>query len=277
LAYKRERGLLYFLGRQAEWIGAGLLLLFTLIIELDLSNKNLNGWPDFILKGIGYTQQWSFYILVAIVFISMFAVVVNRLPDKWVWEKLKFVLDEFQKKAYVNHLDDRTDDHRITLFQYKKFAGFRFKHNKTTFSLWGENALFGGWLVPVLRSGHRSLNTKAIFRAPLQGESEGVVGLCWDNQRSPVVDELPRVVRSTSDEQRDKYARRTFSDRRMIDDYVEGGKPLPRAIGAIPVFVNGEIWGVLVLDSQAKNGVTQEVLDNFSLTVEIIGQLLERG
>lgn len=51
----------------------------------------------------------------------------------------------------------------------------------------------------------------------------------------------------------------------------------PRSIGAIPIEVHGKIWGALVLDSKAPQGVTNEKIANFKLTAGMIGQLLEKN
>lgn len=85
------------------------------------------------------------------------------------------------------------------------------------------------------------------------------------------------MTESSSEAQKSKYAKRTFTSLEYIERAIELKKPLPLSLGAMPVFVHGKIWGVLVLDSQSSDGVTEEVLDNFSLTVEIIGQLLEKA
>ncbi|MEN6541475.1 hypothetical protein [Parvibaculum sp.] len=132
--------------------------------------------------------------------------------------------------------------------------------------------------MPVMRSGKTSKKTRAIFLAPDDGDkAEGVAGYAWASNTVTVADGLPALVATSSDARINTYAQRTFCPTAIVREYVQQKRPLPRSIGAIPIEVNHEQWGVLVLDSREENGVTIELVNNFTLTVHAIGQFLEKA
>ena len=137
-----------------------------------------------------------------------------------------------------------------------------------------------GWLVPVLRSGHTAQVSRSIFLAPSDGSShevEGVVGKAWSSKSTVIVDQLKEIRDNSALRTRKTYATKTFSDVGFVDRYIAQNRTPPRSIGAIPIEVHGKIWGALVLDSQEPDGVTKEKTNQFKLTTNLIGQLLEKA
>ena len=45
----------------------------------------------------------------------------------------------------------------------------------------------------------------------------------------------------------------------------------------MPVECKGKLWGVIVLDSMTSGGVTSESVEHYTLTVALIGHLLEKA
>lgn len=196
-------------------------------------------------------------------------------------ELIKFILNQYREKAFNIHPGDPEDHHRVTLFKYKK------RHMQLRSSQWIENpkimALFlRAWpkscLVYFLRSGKLSQNTRAVF--PVYDESDknnGWAAHVWSTGCAAVVDQLPDIL---ADKNKDKakekeYARKTKSTEAVVSRYWDASRPMPRSIAAIPIEVHGSLWGVLVLDSRRPDGVSQESIDNFRITVAAIQKILE--
>lgn len=52
---------------------------------------------------------------------------------------------------------------------------------------------------------------------------------------------------------------------------------MPCSIVAIPIERRGKMWGVIVLDSRYPEGVTDKAVEDYRLTVALVGHLLERA
>lgn len=268
----------YWFCAHCDWISSSCFALLTVVMGVDTNIAPYKSWPKFVLSWIDSIKEVSIWLVIALAVLAGFGILYKRLHNPWVWEKLKFVLDGFQKKAYADFTGDREQYHKVTLFRHQDFIFFRKHWSGRWYWPWGKgHKPFGGWLVPVLRSGHKAAKPKTVFYAPEDGDSEGVAGCAWDAQAQIIPTEsLPQLTESSSAAQKSKYAKRSFTSIEYVENTIKLKKSLPLSLGAMPVFVHGKIWGVLVLDSQSSDGVTEEVLDNFSLTVEIIGQLLEK-
>lgn len=247
------------------------------ISDLDQTTSWLQNRP--ILWGlIERIQDFSIWLYILIIILITVCLIVEKLGNPWVWEKLQFILDEYQSKVFEGNNSDPNDYHRVTLFQHKKHCIFR-KHWSANrwYKPSGKNPMIGDYLIPVLRSGHISQKSNALFFASDCGdEAEGIVGQAWARKNVVVVPELPELhpVRPTN---RKKYAEATFISREMVDHSLTNKKPLPRSIAAIPVEVNGSLWGVVVLDSRVPNSISNDSVNNYELTVALIGQLLEKA
>ena len=167
--------------------------------------------------------------------------------------------------------EEPTDHHRVTLFKYSYFLGLSTYLGQPWKKLWG------GWLSPVLRSGHTSKKTNAIFFAPDNSDkAEGWAGTAWVSRNTVMVDSLPSVEQRSSKKVKKEYADKTNMTVQMVEQYTRQSKPLPRSLLAFPVEVNGRIWGVIVLDSRKPDSIPEDAVTKYSLTSAIIGQLLER-
>lgn len=246
---------------------------------MNVEEKTYKLWPAAAARAMAWLQENSFFLWLTLGFVSILGWWFRRRGDPWVWDKLQILLDDFQRVAYRDFAADIRDHHRVTLFRHQKWH-WRFRTCMTR-GIWPWKPgryPWSGWLVPVLRSGITSQNTRAVFLAPDDANSaEGVAGRAWGSNRILVVDDLPRITSTSGRTQVTRYARRTFCPEEIVRDYMGRGKDLPRSIGAIPIEVNNKMWGVLVLDSQNEHGVTEDVVNNFTLTVKIIGQMLEKA
>lgn len=225
-----------------------------------------------------------FLLLLALYLMS---IAFKRLGDSWILEKLQFVLDKYQGKAFVKkEKPDPKDYHRITLFQYKKNVVFP-SHWSAAKTIWpfggGKHPFMSNYLVPVLRSGRLSRKTNAIFHVSDNGEdSEGVAGRAWVTEEVASALGLPPIRLNSPKRDVQAYAESTGSDVAMIEAILaykstqRRQSVMPRAIVAIPVERFGKNWGVLVLDSRDPDGIAEDAVENFTITVALIGQLLER-
>jgi hypothetical protein len=200
--------------------------------------------------------------------------------DPWLWEKIKFILDEYQGKAFAKDPEDPSDHHRVTLFQHQKNCIF-VKHWSATSIIrpWGKKSPFSNYLVPVLRSGHLSQKSSAVFYvSDASDDCESVAAKAWVTNEVIIKENLPSL-NGSSPKARDitTYAKMTYSSKEMVQKYIAIGRPKPRSIAAIPVMVSGSIWGVIVLDSRLPNGVSADSVLNYELTVALVGQLLEKA
>jgi len=203
----------------------------------------------------------------------------GRKGERVVWETLQGQIDSLQYIAFPKHSDDLNDHHRVTLFKHKKWCWKRFFNRRTFNQAWqGEWKPWGGWLVPVIRSGHTGKGTSTVFYAPDEGKhSEGIAGRCWASDSTVFKEKLPRVIRSTAERNRKKYANMSYMPKWMLENYCDTGRPLARSILTYPVQTSaGNRWGVLVFDSMESSGISEEDSQKaFEVIVEPIGVLLE--
>lgn len=268
--------------RSSELMYAGAVFLSAILgvaTGADITDSWLVGRP-IVIRVIEFLQEYAItgYIIICSAVIISF--LYRLMGDPWVWEKIKFILDEYQGKAFQQNPDDSSDHHRITLFKFKKNCFF-VKHWSSSSPLkpWGTKKIFSSFLVPVLRSGHLSQKSSAVFYISDDSDNcEGIAAKAWSNRRAVVTDSLP-YLKPGDPKSRDvaTYSKITNCDKAMIMKYMDSGRPMPRSIAAIPIIVFGDMWGVIVLDSRHPNGVSSDSVLNFELTVALVGQLLEKA
>ncbi|MDH0894673.1 MULTISPECIES: GAF domain-containing protein [unclassified Pseudomonas] len=214
-------------------------------------------------------------VIFALLFVAfLFGKLLKGLGDPWVLNKLQFILDSYQERAFMKNGQAIPRDHnRITLFKMKRSV---IGPSRPWMRRRGRR-FFSNHLVPILRSGHTSKKSKVAFHVPDSGdEAEGIAGLAWVSEEVAEMHNLPAIVRGCAKRDIKAYAESTRCAEEMIEHYAKEGKQLPRAIVAIPVEKNGRNWGVIVLDSRYPEGISADAADNYRLTIAIISHLLER-
>lgn len=231
-----------------------------------------------VWSAIEYIQDHSFYLYIIIGTLIISSFFYRKIGDPWVIEKLQFILDEYQDKVFAANKAPKDHD-RVTIFKHEKNCLFKRHWSSTNFFIpWGNKPIISNYLVPYLRSGHMSKNSSAIFYAPDGSDkAEGVAAMAWAAKRSLVMSSLPEIVSGSSKREKEKYAKATKCDIALLEKYIKEGRQPPRSIAAIPIECNGSLWGVVVLDSRSPLGVTDESVDHYTLTVALIGHLLERA
>lgn len=180
----------------------------------------------------------------------------------WVWEVIRHNLDAFRDHVFEKQ-DGPVHHHRVTLFKYR--FGL----------LWPP---FGGWLVPVERSGHTTRDTRVRFRAPKNkpDDAEGIAGQTWAQRSFLPVQDLQDVSQCQDPEVLEDYAQRTF----VTSQWLRKNRELSaaaRSFAGIPVEVKGELWGVIVLDSRLERLPGRSPEKTYRLFGRQLGKLLEKG
>lgn len=249
--------------------------------EVDSSRPPYSSWPAIILRVIDYLNDWSLLLYTLVIAMLIYAPLARRVGDPWVWEKIQYLIDAMRDRFWEDIEAARMDEHRVTLFQRKSFVLFFRRPGASMLWPYGQGCYpWSGWLVPVLRSGHTAQVSRSIFLAPSGGTShkvEGVVGQAWASKGTIIVNDLKEIRHDSADRTKKTYATKTFCGVDLVDRYLAQNRTPPRSIGALPIYVHGEIWGALVLDSQEPQGVTDEKTNQFKLTTDLIGQLLEKA
>lgn len=277
---KRIRKILYTTGSWAN-TAAIIPVILGVFSEVDSSRLPFSSWPEVILRVIDYLNDWSLLLYALAIIMLIYGPLARRAGDPWIWEKIQYLIDGMRDRLWEDLESARMDEHRVTLFQRKSFVLFLRKPGASIFWPYGRGCFpWSGWLVPVLRSGHTAQVSRSIFLAPSGDTShkvEGVVGKAWASKTTIIVDSLKEIRQNSAIKTKKTYADKTFCDVDLVDRYLTQNRMPPRSIGAIPIEAHGKIWGALVLDSQEPDGVSKEKTNQFKLTTNLIGQLLEKA
>uniref|UniRef100_UPI003F7EE0B4 hypothetical protein n=1 Tax=Xanthomonas sp. 0924 TaxID=2835534 RepID=UPI003F7EE0B4 len=162
---------------------------------------------------------------------------IAYLRNKWDSgrvEQVHEILDAICSKAFKGEKFDLEQHRRVTLFRYQYICVWRFP-------------FFGGFLVPLERSGGHTRRTGSIFRVHDDGsKNEGVAGRAWSGE-DYYVPNLPDLCSNPSQVDYEEYATKTFFPLARLRKMKS--KPGSRAISAFAVTVANKKWGVLVIDT----------------------------
>lgn len=267
VALKRRKQIDWCLGK-VQIAVAGAVVVFGASLKADLAQYAGTPWLQDILKWM----QGSAWLIVVVGPITVALVQWGRrtFGSPWAWESLQKVLDEFRNEVFGDLTDDPLDHHRVTLFKYHRTAvGWR----------WPKD--WWNWLIAVARSDHLTKLRIRRFRAPDDGEQcEGVVGQAWRCRGWVLVpksgSELPTLTASSSDADKEQYAKATGVPVEWVNRQLQRGRPLAAAYAALVVQLKGQPWGVLVLDSRKKGAIDADKLKRFSAYGKLLTPLLER-
>lgn len=210
------------------------------------------------------------YTLAAVLFLA--GIAFKKTMEPWRVKNLKFILDAYQDKVFDKRDGESEDENRVTLFKYKKRCWLCYRERKGLPLPFRKH----GYLVPFMRSGCQSQLSSAVFLVPNSSKhTEGIAGRAYSTKRQVSIENLPPITSSTSAENLEKYAKESYMDINMVREYASQNKTLPRSITAIPIEVNNKRWGVLVLDSVHETGIPSDAISNYTVTLALIGRLLE--
>lgn len=216
---------------------------------------------------VQHFHLWGWLWLGALALLSGGSELTSKLVGRpWRWRAVDEVLEQLNLHGFnYNCIDDPKHYHRATLFQRKQFR-FRMVPSRNRW-------FWSGWLIPVARSGHATQNTRTAFMAPDNADfAEGVAGRAWATGGVVPVPGLPKLEKSSTPTTVSDYARKTWTSKTRVQEWLEEGKPLPTSMCAFPVNVRGKPWGVVVLDSRRGNGVKE--YDQMKVAIELTQSLL---
>jgi hypothetical protein len=220
------------------------------------------------------------YIALGVTFIIGW--VISKNGKLICYKALQKLIDKLQFIAFPNFQNDVTASHRVTLFKYEKKCTQRYP-------LWnlyrwhvankegkGKNS---GWLVPILRSGLHTKNTKTVFCVSNDSrqKTEGVAGQGWKRGAKLSLSNLPLITKSSGTTERSRYAQLTSMPDDMVSQYANNDIPLSRSIVSLPLMdCHGEHWGLIVVDSTEPDGIDEQELDSaYRAIIEPMGILIE--
>lgn len=201
-------------------------------------------------------------------------VIRRKFCNPWALDAIQKILDEFQIEIFGD-LDDPVDHHKITLFKKKQIKLLWWPPR---FGL----SICQGWLVPVARSEHLAKKRIESFPAPDSGDAcQGVVGMAWRHRNWVYVpgvgeDPLPEIKADATEEDIRNYAQRTCVHPDWVRARISSGRKAPQAYAALKIQLAGEPWGVLVIDSRAREPIDGEKLKRFRAYGNLLTPLLER-
>lgn len=219
---------------------------------------NLGAWPA---TAVAFMQAWAWLVTPGVLLAIPLLDWVRRLNgDPKVWRIVHDVLDAFRDKVIDSDPNDEIHQHRVTLFRH---SGWAFVLRRWPWS---------GWLVPVERSGHTTQKTDIIFRAPDDADhAEGIAGLTWSRNKVVYVEDLPDLSSDGSEAAIELYALRSH----MSPSLVRQRRPRARSLCGIPVEVNGQLWGAIVVDSRHPKLLEAELRGHYTTYARFLGKTLE--
>lgn len=195
------------------------------------ARANPQNFPDWAAKPITWLQAG--WLLPAVLILAPMTVWGRKRTDRSKHRLVKELLDEICRQTFGDEDFDLEQHRRVTLFRFRNFC-------------WRRPPFFGGFLVPIERSGEATRKSGSIFRAPDDGEAgTGIAGRTWSRRRMIYVDGLPDLRNGCDDEKFKEYAEKTF----MGAAQLRNRPPQARALLGIPVDVNHRRWGVIVIDT----------------------------
>jgi hypothetical protein len=173
----------------------------------------------------------------------------TRSPKKWA--VIHDILNEAREEIFSG-VAGPEHEHRLTLFCWKysllTSPFFLLKWWKTRKKFPPIHSLY---LLPRCRSGKHTQDTKVAFLIRNENDFEGVAGKCWFNRSTTRIQNLknPATMKNGPEAALSLYAKKTYIAPSYVQQKIDRNCALPKAMVAVPVDVEGQEWGVLLIDS----------------------------
>ncbi|MCE7534594.1 hypothetical protein [Aliivibrio fischeri] len=252
------------------------------IIQLDLNSKQFVTYPLWKHIIVQIKDHAPFLLTISAFIIVCSFLLLKLTNSVAILKCIAVKLDTLRDWLCCNINGDYDDNHRVTLFKYKKsYYGLllRRKYWANKYFPWTfERTPWSGWLVPISRSGHTGQNARAVFWAPDSGrKAEGVAGIAWAKGGDMVhFEKLPKISHTTNDENKRRYCERTRISPMLLESYIKENATPSRSFLAFLILVDGEAWGVIVVDSQSEEGIDiTQMQKAMEVTCSLLPVLLE--
>ncbi|MFM4920273.1 hypothetical protein ACEUCL_21205 [Aeromonas dhakensis] len=237
-------------------------LIIGAVIQVDLKSEQFVNQPLFFKITTEYIKNNSPLLLLISALLIFIPVVVLRFTSSAsILKCIAAKLNTLRDWICCDISGDYDENHRVTLFKYQKWYFGLIFNKKYWSSKWFpwtfERNPWSGWLVPIARSGYTSFDARAVFWAPNSSKkSEGVAGIAWAKGGNMIhFEKLPKISATTSEQNKEKYCQSTKINRGFLDACIREGAFPSRSFLAFALLVEGEQWGVIVIDSQSENGI----------------------
>ncbi len=252
----------------SKWAAAGIAALLS-------ASRNVvpESWPSLAETTVLWVRGFAGWPLFLCVVYSAVAFGVSaRLEPPRTWRAVHGFLDDL-RDYFFKGTEGPLHEHRVTLLRWKKWTW-----NVWVWSIRKKRWPWSGWLVPVARSGHTTQRSWTRFLAPQNhpASAEGFAGQVWASNRTLVINGLPNLHDSPSEDDIDRYARGSFASVGWIKQRLQQKKPCARSFCGMPVEVNNELWGVIVIDSQIEElPDSSELREIYGLLGRLLGNMLQ--
>jgi hypothetical protein len=255
-------------------IALGIFVTTVISAVLKTETAKLVNWPN-VQAATVFVQNSAWIILPLLVLATAIITSLHKkLGRPLVWNVVHYLLDEYRQQVFGNdEAKNKEPDHyhRVTLFKH----------------VWLRPTLraipWGGWMIPVERSGQTTKSGIARFRASANDpdHAQGVAGQAWACSRPVSVHGLPDInVPEPVEADCKKYAHEGLVSTKWVyrrkRDRKKGASN-GRSFFGIPVEVDGKTWGAVVIDSRSPDEIAIEpLLDNPSYNFKLLGGALSK-
>jgi hypothetical protein len=258
-----------------QWLSIVVIAVFGGVKLLTPSSE----WHAVTREVVNWVHSWGVVVIPAFTSILAFAKAgASTIGPPWIWKLIDEIIDELRDHVFDGQ-DEALHHHRVTLFKHVR-SNLRLILGpwRSPYWPWGKGRHpWSGWLVPISRSKHTTINSKTVFLAPDDADNaEGIAGHTWARDVTLPIDSLPDVNADPSEANIQEYSNRTWVSVEWVRSQVQNGKPLPRSLVGIPIEVSGNRWGVIVFDSRSPEIKTARVSRQFRLVGLTLGHLLKR-
>lgn len=183
------------------------------------------------------------------------------------WAAIHDVLDEIQKHVFADLPDLPEDEKRVTLFKHCTFC--------PTYKKWPWR--WRNWMVAIERSGQATRSNISMFHASMEapGDAEGFAGRSWAQNLILTPKEALPFVDASNPKDLKSYAALSHVTADSCREWLSRRKKLPAGICGIPVEVQNQRWGSLVIDASVAIPTDRRALRLYSVFASIVGKLLE--
>jgi hypothetical protein len=245
-----------------------------------------------VLKpGVDFGKEWATYLIPGItILVGSATYFKSHFGTDKTWSTVTTLLEEYKRGIFEKKENfDQDPDYynRVTLYRYVSW--------RWSLCRWP----FTGWMVPVARTGHTTVSRHIRrFRASKSNpdSAEGVAGQTYVQWVTLPVFDLLEITAASSNDDRRLYAKKGLipeswvlkRSNRLLDlrpvrwlteRFLKRPTFTSRSLLGVPIEVNGNRWGVLVIDSRKPEKIGETELlqtTHFKTLAKVLGKILER-
>lgn len=242
-------------------------VIFVFLVSLSMART-----PEFLVPVVEWVQSNRYLLPYTIGGYVAVNGLLSYVSKPRLWKAAQGCIDALHDHVFEN-AEGSSHHHRVTLFQWRRFAWWPRDIHGRFRNPWS------GWLHPVVRSGHTTQRSETKFLVPRNDpeRAQGVAGEVWNTRRVLNYSSLPHLTENSTPDDYVEYADKSKVPTLWLEDRIKNKKPCARSFVGIPVEVDHDVWGVVLLDSrQEKLPHAGPVRKTYRLFGEILGNILPR-